>query len=99
MSWVVDNFIKQFIVAILQHLIEFCQIRRAEDTSFTSSQERIGTLTVCRGGGRYTSVSSVCPSVCLHVTLLDSTTISKHDRIGRCLGYMHAEADPDRSIL
>jgi len=22
-----------------------------------------------------------------------------HDRIGRCLGYLYAEADPDRNIL
>jgi len=31
MPWIVDNSIKQFIVTVLQQLIEFCQISRAED--------------------------------------------------------------------
>ena len=48
MPWVVDNFIKQFIISVFEQLIEFCKIRWAETTSFTSSQKRISTLTVCR---------------------------------------------------
>jgi len=48
MPWVVDYFIEQFIVTVLEQLIEFCKIRRAETTSFTSWQKRISTLTVSR---------------------------------------------------
>jgi len=47
--WIVDSPVEQLIVTLLQQLIEFRQICRAEAASLTSTQERISTLAVCRG--------------------------------------------------
>jgi len=50
-------------------------------------------------------VTRVCCVVHLSITLVDCDHIvqqkwrSAHDGIGRCLGYLHAEANPDHSIL
>jgi len=47
-----------------------------------------------------------CRSICYEhdVRLLSVTQCSEkwkraHDRIGRCLGYVHAKADPDSNLL
>ena len=44
--------------------------------------------------------TSIMP-VCLYISRLrsHSATISTQDRIDRCLGYLHAKADPDCNIL
>jgi len=49
MVWIVHNFVEQFIVTLLQQLIEFRQVRRAEAASLASTQKRINSLAVCRG--------------------------------------------------
>jgi len=47
----------------------------------------------------YTSMTSVRLSVCLSVTLVDcvqqTVEIAANGKVGRCLCYLHAEADPD----
>jgi len=50
------------------------------------------------------SMTSVRPSsVCLYVTLVDYDHVKRQEckwhMTGQCLGYPHAEADPDHNIL
>ena len=55
-----------------------------------------------------TSMTSVRPAVCLSVTQVDcdhkvqlcnKKWKSSHDRVGRCLGYLRAEADQNHTII